>query len=244
MRYENANLEASSRTAKTNAWRPALENRKTTPLRAAAFIFFLLSLTFFSAGCGALGAFYGIFIDPLIPPKTIKAQHSFKDKTVMVWVEPMPGAETTPHLRRLLNSQLIDNLDAQEKEETLKALIPYDRLAEYRLHHPDYTNRPLTEIAKHFQADEILSIVIEKCDLHHDAAEGYYNILIIGSAEVIQTADGARLWPTAQTRLPFTIADQPVLGQGENFETQFMERTAQNFAAQIGPWFYDHKEKK
>jgi len=65
-------------------------------------------------GCAGLGAVYGIFIDPLIPAPTIKAEHDMSGKKALIWVDLTADSGRHPQLVRELTEQIAKELKAHK----------------------------------------------------------------------------------------------------------------------------------
>ena len=70
-------------------------------------ILLITALMFFVGGCGE---FLGFFIAPLIPPKTIQAEHEMTDQYVLIWVDDAYLDRNNHLLRRELTRQLSEHL--------------------------------------------------------------------------------------------------------------------------------------
>lgn len=191
------------------------------------------------SGCGLIGATYGIFIDPLIPKPTIKAEHDMSGRRVLIWLE---SVTTDPHvalLRRETTERLIEELSSHK---AAGELVSYESVMSFRNAHPDINAIEPFEIGRRLGADEVIYIAIEKFDLHHDLLEGFYSAEVSGHCRVIDSQAGRRLWPATKVHEPFAASDQlprqcrqkPALVLTQNLSDKIVDYLAVRF--------YDHKQ--
>ena len=191
-------------------------------------------------GCGLIGAFYGIFIDPLIPPPTIKAEHDMSGKKVLVWVETTAGVENAI-LRRTLTQKVQEQL---QQHQAVREVIPYERISQFRLSRPDYVQMPVQDLGKHLEAEEVLYVLIDRFEPRYEAAEGFFRLDLTGYVKVVDSADGERVWPVAQTKQPFGRTGQMAQGSGQAFEDKLVRDFCADLAEEISRYFYDYQQPK
>ncbi len=199
----------------------------------------LFSLIFLP-GCQIVGGFLGLFVIPLLPKKTIPAEHDFSQKTLLIWIDDATAGASHPHLPRYLTEALETEL---KSHKAVGALVDYTRVARFRPMHPDYAAISIAELGRTFEADEVLYVQIDQFKFDHEAGPGYYQPALTGSVKVINAATGERLWPANQTHRPIAARGDFTEGSGEVIETRLLRGLAQNVAVQLAPAFYDHKEK-
>jgi len=191
-----------------------------------------------AAGCGAAGAFYGIFIDPLIPPPTIKAEHKMEGKTVLVWVDDSLLARSNPLLRREVVAHLEKDLVARH---AVGCIVDYRGVARFRQEHPEAAEWSAQKWGQELHADEVLHVLIERFDLQDTAGAGYYRPGLAGRAQVIDVATGRCLWPADQTHRAFALELPLAQGRGSAFEYQQIRALADALAVELAPCFYKHQ---
>lgn len=191
-------------------------------------------------GCDLVGGLYGVFIEPLRPKKTIKAEHSFTDKTVLIWIDQSTASSTHPHLARHLTVQLAKAL---WDNEAGGEIVNYSRVAKFRPQRPDHNSMSIVELGQAFGADEVLYLEIRAFAFVHDAGPGYYQPHVSGIAKVVDVAGGQRIWPADQVATPFSASLKLSEGDGRSVEDRLLGQLGQKLAEQLAPRFYDHKEK-
>ncbi|MBN1845899.1 MAG: hypothetical protein JW810_09465 [Sedimentisphaerales bacterium] len=192
-------------------------------------------------GCGIPSAFYAFFIDPLIPPPTVEAEHLLTDKTVLIWVDDTLIVPAHHLLRRELTDQIGRHLQGHQ---AVGSLIPYARIVAFRQQHPQSTQLSIQQLGREFQADEVLYLLLDGFQLSHEAGEGYYAPQISGSAKVIDVATGRRCWPEDQAQRSFSFQGTFQQGRRDQLEDRLVRETCQQAAQAIGPYFYKHQKAR
>ena len=209
--------------------------------RRSLLIIFTTCLLLFSGGCGA---FYGIFIDPLMPPPIIPAEHNMIDKDILIWVDradSFSNSAQSPLLRRELTLQLQQKL---LENLALGSVIDYERIIQYRNTYPNIAQMSIQKLGEKFHAQQVLYVLINDFKLHHEAGQGYYQAEIEGYCKVIDVETGKRLWPIHQTHRPFSEKKPVTTGDGQNFENEQVRNLTKDLASKIATFFYKHKKKK
>ncbi|KPK75573.1 MAG: hypothetical protein AMJ79_10860, partial [Phycisphaerae bacterium SM23_30] len=80
-------------------------------------------------GCGLIGGFYGVFINPIIPKAPVPAEHEMSGEKILLWVDYEPQKEPHHLLRRELTRQLQQEL---VRNEAVGAVIDYQQIIQYR----------------------------------------------------------------------------------------------------------------
>lgn len=205
-------------------------------------ICFGLALAGLLSGCQTIGGLYSILIDPLIPPKLIAAEHDMHDKTVLVWVDDPRVDSQYVLLRRTLTEQLQRELLAKE---AVGEVVDYERIARFRVTHPDYARMSIEELGKKFQADEVLYVFVNDFSWAHDAGKGFYHPRLDGYFKVVDSQEGGeRLWPKDRTHQTYTYKGRLEEGRGETFEKNLLKSFSQTVAERLAIHFYEHPEKK
>lgn len=195
-------------------------------------------------GCGFFGAFYGIFIDPLIPPPTVEAEHTMNDARVLIWVDDAYLEHSNPFLRRTATQALASDL---LEHNAVGEIVEYARIAQFRQQHPDLSPYTIQQIGQELDADQVLYLLLERFQLQHDAGPGYYRPELTGYAKVLDVATGKRLWPVEQTKLGFHYQSSLTEGQAgpsDAIEQKLLQALADTLAADLGPRFYKHPGEK
>ena len=192
-------------------------------------------------GCGLIGGFYGIFIDPLIPAPQIKAEHDMREQRVLVWVDDFATVDQHPQLRSELTRQITRELT---DNKAAKSVVEYADVTRWRDRHADFSMMSLAELGEQLDADEVLHVWIEKFQYHHEAGTGYYRTNMTGSAKVIDVGTGQQVWPMDQTHRPFARVGNLTEGTGPMFEKKLVRELSATIAQEISRCFYKHASRK
>ncbi|OQA02058.1 MAG: hypothetical protein BWY71_00164 [Planctomycetes bacterium ADurb.Bin412] len=216
---------------------------KLRPLKTGktAWIFAICLVPVALGGCNMLGAFYGIFIDPLVPAPKVEAEHEFGSQKVLIWIDDISNHERGPILHR----EIIENTQ-RELRENLKDFqtVAYDDIVRFRRQFPDYPSLNIQEIGQKLQAEQVLYIYIDSFQLQHAAGEGYYLASLNGHLNVIEVETGKRLWPKDHLFRPLSQTGQLEQGQGDLLEDKLVRQLSRQIAQQIAPYFYNHRLEK
>jgi len=206
-----------------------------------AWIFAICLVPMALGGCSMLGAFYGIFIDPLVPAPKVEAEHEFGSQKVLIWIDDISNHERGPVLHR----EITENTQ-RELRENLKDFqaVAYDDVVRFRRRFPDYPSLNIQEIGQKLQAEQVLYIYIDSFQLQHAAGEGYYLASLNGHLNVIEVETGKRLWPKDHLYRPLSQTGQLEQGQGDLLEDKLVRELSRQIAQQMAPYFYNHRLKK
>lgn len=189
-------------------------------------------------GCGLLGAFYGVFIDPFIPRTPIPAEHDLSEKNVLVWVDYQAAADTNHMLRRELTEHLRTEL---MENNAAAAVVDYQQIAQHRLLHPEIMQMTIQQLAQHFNTDQVMYLLIDKFELAHEAGPGFYKPTVTGYLKIIDANSGKRLWPTGQTQHPFTFDTGFSEAQNDLQQQRMIRELCQKTAQSLALFFYEHR---
>ena len=199
----------------------------------------LLALT--ASGCGLLGATYNIFIHPLLPKKTIPAEHDMSEKIVLIWVDDVSAQRTeNARLRRELTGQMRDEL---LKHKAAQDIVAYNVIASFRNRHPELGELSPEQLGRRFEADEVLHIVIDEFQLRHEAGKGFYRGNLVCRCKVVEVSTGKRLWPVGPVTRAVSVTDELSHGEGQAFEDRMMRRLVAKVPPLLAPSFYKHKKQ-
>ena len=207
------------------------------PLRIVILVLGCLS----AGGCGLIGSFYGIFIDPLIPRPKVAAEHDMSDKTVLIWVDDVFLDQPSHLLRRELTKQLAAQL---LDHQAVAKVIDYNRITTFRSLHPHFADMTIQQFGQGLDAQEVLYLLIDKMQLQHQAGKGFYRPSLSGCGKVIDVATGKRLWPADQSRRPFFVTGPLEQGQGQAFEDHLVKQLSGQLVEIITPSFYRHRQAR
>ena len=197
-------------------------------------ILLITATLFFVGGCGE---FLGFFIAPLIPPKNIEAEHDMTKRNVLIWVDDAYPGSNHHLLRRELTRQLAEHLI---DKKALTKVIDYPRIARFRQENPDFIDMAIQQLGQQFKVDQVLYVYLDKFQFRHEAGKGFYRPKLTGSAKIIESATGKRLWPIEQSFRSFSLEGELAQGQGAAFENKQVKQLCEAAAEQIGPFFYRH----
>ncbi|MCP4713232.1 MAG: hypothetical protein GY869_31765 [Planctomycetes bacterium] len=192
-------------------------------------------------GCGLLGGFYGVFIDPFIPRKPVPAEHDLSKKNVLVWVDYQAASDTNHMLRRELTDhlrqELIDN-------NAVASIVDYQRIARRRLLHPEIMQMTIQQLGQQFNTDQVLYLLVDNFELSHEAGPGFYKPTVTGYLKIIDVDSGKRLWPTNQTQHPFTCDTGFTEAQNDLQQQRMIRELCQKTARSLARFFYEHRSPR
>ena len=192
-------------------------------------------------GCGLVGSLYQIFIHPLVPKPTIKAEHSMAGKRVLIWVDDFSGSGgPSTRVRYELTGQLGRALLEQEAVESV---VDYHEIARFRNRIGESFSLSSSELGEQFEVDEIFYITIERFQLHHDAGEGYYRTNCVGYCKIVEVASGRQVWPQGRINHAFSGMGKLTEGRGQRFENRLVRELCEQITGGLAPLFYDHKQE-
>jgi len=159
------------------------------------------------------------------------------DQHVLIWVDDTYLGSNNHLLRRELTRQLTEHLIDKKADHKV---VDYPRIARFRQESPDFVDMTIQQLGRRFNADQVLYVYLDKFQFHHEAGKGFYRPKLTGSAKVIDSATGKRLWPIEQSFRSFSLEGELAQGQGAAFEDQQVKQLCESAAEQIGPFFYQH----
>jgi hypothetical protein len=202
----------------------------------------LFLLLFYGAivlvGCNVTDTLYVIFIAPLVPAPTVKAEYSMADKTVLIWIDDTTVEVKHPSLRRELTSEIHTLL---EEHRAIDGIVEYAKIARFRTTHPEFINMSIQELGQRLGAQQVLYLFINQFQFRHEAGEEYYQPGVSGSCKVVDVETGERVWPTEQSYRSFAVNHPLVQGKGPQFEEGQIQTLGVAVAQEIAPYFYKHK---
>ncbi|MCP4707678.1 MAG: hypothetical protein GY869_03550, partial [Planctomycetes bacterium] len=152
-------------------------------------------------GCGVLGSFYGVFIDPFIPRVPIPAEHDLTEKNILLWVDYQAESNTNHMLRRELTEHLRKEL---LDHNAAASIVDYQHIASQRLLHPEIMQMTIQQLGQKFNSDQVIYLLVDNFELAHEAGPGFYKPTVTGYLKIIDVDSGKRLWPNDQTHHPYT----------------------------------------
>jgi len=123
-------------------------------------------------------------------------------------------------------------------------VVGYAAIASLRQRYPDTTELTIQQLGRELKADEVLYILIDDFDLHHDAAGGFYRPHVSGAAKVIEVAQGQHVWPETVTYRSFSFTGKLLQADDATFEDKLVSELAEQIAATLGPCFYEHEAER
>jgi hypothetical protein len=195
-------------------------------------------LTITLGGCNVTNALYAIFIDPLIPAPTVDAEYSLEDTTVLIWIDDTAIGPKHHSLRRELTASIHSDL---EEHEAVGVVVAYEKIAQFRMAHPEYIDMSIQELGKRLQAEQVLYLFVNQFHFHHEAGQEYYQPGLSGSCKIVDVSTGERVWPKDQSYRSFTVNQPMIEGKGAEFEDNLMQKLGVRVAEEIAPYFYKHK---
>ena len=119
-------------------------------LRQTALVVLLAVAAAILSGCGGLGAFYGIFIAPFVPAKTIPPEHDMSGRRLLIWVDDFSLAQRNALLRRELTGQLAAEL---LDHQAVESVVDYTQIISFRRRNHDCDEAAIRQLARHCRAD-------------------------------------------------------------------------------------------
>jgi len=198
----------------------------------------LICLTIALGGCNVTDALYTIFISPLIPTPTVKAEYSLEDKTILIWIDDTAIDPKHHSLRRELTAAIRTNL---EEHEAIGGAVAYAKIAQFRMAHPEFIDMSIQELGKRLQAQQVMYLFINQFQFRHEAGEGYYQPSLSGSVKIVDVGTGQRVWPKDKSYQSFAVNQDMIEGKGTEFEDGLIQKLGAAVAQVIAPYFYKHK---
>ena len=143
----------------------------------------------------------GMLGTPLDHETKIPAEYKIKqqaDGRIVVLVQQQSWLKVQTDLRPVL-SEAVNILLWKKAKVNKKSIIGYERLAEYRRVHPDFSSLKPEEVAAGLDAGTVVLIVIEGYRLFEMPLDGYYKGLLKGELDIrsyiLDASNGEVLWP-------------------------------------------------
>ena len=220
----------------------AVLSKKTILKIHRTWIMSVLLLTVVNlAGCGLIGGFYGVFIDPFIPRTSIPAEHDMSEKRVLVWVDYQAAPDANHMLRRELTEHILKEVT---DNNAVASVVDYQQIAQYRLLHPEVMQMTIQQLGQHFKSDQVMYLLIDNFELAHEAGPDFYKPTVTGYLKIIDVDSGKRLWPTGQTRRPFTFDTGFSEAQNDLQQQRMIRELCQKTAQSLALFFYEHRSPR
>jgi hypothetical protein len=201
----------------------------------------MLVLVSLLPGCQTIGGLYAIFIDPLIPPKVIPAEHDMSDKKVLVWVDNPQMNSQYALFRRTLTEALKEEL---LEHQGAAQVVSYEKIARFHATYPD-DSLEIEALRQKFQADQVLYVLVNDFSWEHDAGVGFYQPRINGYIKVVDAQEGGfRLWPDDRTHQTFQYKGRIAQGVGNSFEKKLLKAFNLMVANDLAQYFHEHTPQK
>ncbi|MFA5239610.1 MAG: hypothetical protein WC476_07895 [Phycisphaerae bacterium] len=152
-----------------------------------------LALVLLSSGC----AMVGLAGSESPYEKKVPAEYDLtkqKGGKILVLVEQPGWLDNKTNLRYYLTRALTQNLIAKVKVKP-KYIIPYKALTNLRSDRSDFPLFSPVEVGRALDANTVLLVTIENCQLSEMPGSDYYNGILSVQAAVLDTATGDKVWP-------------------------------------------------
>jgi len=153
----------------------------------------VLALVFFNGGC----AMVGLVGSESQYEKKVPAEYDLtkqKGGKILVLVEQPGWLDTKTNLRYYLTRALTQSLVAKVKVKP-NYIIPYKALTDLRSDRNDFPLLSPVEVGRALDANTVLLVTIENCQLSEMPGSDYYNGILSVQAAVFETATGDKVWP-------------------------------------------------
>ncbi len=156
-------------------------------------IFLALATVSFCGGCEMLGVLGSSRrSEGKVPAEYDLREH--KDQKILVLVD-QPGwlnaqANLRYYLTDAINKNIVVNLKINPEN-----LVEYDKLSLLRSNRADFSLLGPVEIGTALDANTVLLVTIEDCQLSEVGEPNYYKGLLSARAALLDTASGKKLWP-------------------------------------------------
>ena len=155
--------------------------------------FLLIMSLLFCCGCGLVG----LMGSPTSSEKKIKAEYNIARNTtgkILVLVDQPVWTNTKtdlrPYLTEAVNLQLAGKAGIKSK-----FLISYSQLSGFRSGRTDFDMLSLLQIGNALDAEKILFIAVEDCQLYELAGTGYYKGSLDTASFLLDVKTDQVLWP-------------------------------------------------
>lgn len=184
----------------------------------------------------------GLFADTFIPEKTIKAEYTLKEDTLLIWVVlQVPEGENEALLRREMTEKLRDLLVIRK---AAREVIKYEEVSRFRRQRTENAVMEAEVLGQELKANKVLYVVVQEFRLVPQADNGFYDVHVGGHCKLVEVASGKQLWPLGMPERTFVIGNDVTPGSGPTFMNRVIRQISHEFAQTVGPSFYDHKQGK
>ncbi len=155
-------------------------------------VFCTLTTALFQGGCGIIG----VLGTPTRHEREIPAEYdltSRKDHKVLVLVNRsgrLGAADLPYYLTGAINKHL-----GEKTKTALKRFVSFKELSEFRSNQADFSLLGPVEVGNAMDANMVLLVEIDICELKRIAETSYYNGFLAAQAVLFDTATAERLWP-------------------------------------------------
>lgn len=201
----------------------------------------ILPLMVLLSGCQNIAGLYALFIDPLIPPEVIAAEHDMSGQKVLVWVDDPRSGSQYVLLRRSLTQALGAEL---VRQQAVDKVVSYEKISRFRVRHPDY-GMNIKALGEKFQVDQVVYLLVNDFSWDYEAGTGFYQPKIRGYIKVMDAQDdGRRLWPEDRVHQTFQYKGAVQEGKGALFKKKLLQTFSQTVASGLSKYFYEHTLEK
>ncbi len=158
-----------------------------------------LILAFLQAGCGLFAS----MSTPTRYEQEVPAEYNLaglQGQKILVLVEQPYWLNAKVNMRsyltKAINKHLVNNAKVRSE-----CLIPYEELADFRSGKSDYSLLSPKQVGAALNADMVLLVSINDCQLEKLSETDYYKASLSAQAYLASTAEGEKLWPdSAESR--------------------------------------------
>jgi hypothetical protein len=170
----------------------------TLPVITAIAIFPAL---IFHSGCNLIFGGVAALGTPTSSEMKVTAEYDLaaqKGKKIVVLVDQPLYLKNQVNMRFML-TDTINKMIQEGMKIPADQLISYDAVADFRANTPDYTSLSADKIGAALGADFVLLVVIDDCKIYNVSQSEFLNGEMTLHAELVNVADGAKLWPVQET---------------------------------------------
>ncbi|MFP4106506.1 MAG: hypothetical protein ACLFVU_10505 [Phycisphaerae bacterium] len=197
----------------------------------------MLTTSFLLSGCATLLGYTVARLAP--PPKVPAAYDPPKDKQLLVMVDDPYQRATSELLKRQLSEEISRRLVS---EDVVASTVPYDRLMDVMLSHPEFQQLSVSEIGRKCGADMVLVVEITDFSVRDRRYTPLWKGTLETEVRLVDVEEG-RLWPVDTLRghrvepieTPETQEDSPSYG------SKLTKELAAQMADRISKLFYEHR---
>lgn len=173
----------------------------------------LLGGMVFYGGCNAANL-VGILGSPSNDQRKIPAEYDLaeqEDKKILVIVNQGSWLETDINMRYYL-TEAINKMLASKVGISGENLVTYGELSQLRSGRAGFSNMSPGQMGKAFEADMVLVVNIEVCQLRQIVESGFYKGNLNSNAALFDSATDVRLWPktvgSKSVKVGFEVEDR------------------------------------